>query len=103
MKQRFVRLTALVAAMLMPAATAMAAPAAAPINPGERIGQWITSNVGALFIPVLAVVSIYYLAKRQFTQFISFAVFAVLVSLFVFAGDSFKDMAINLSRWIIGG
>jgi putative effector of murein hydrolase LrgA (UPF0299 family) len=102
MKQRIVRLTALVAAMLMPAATAMAAEAA-PINPGERIGQWITSNVGALFIPILAVVSIYYLAKRQFTQFISFAVFAVLVSLFVFAGDSFKDMAVNLSRWIIGG
>ncbi|MDF2630930.1 MAG: hypothetical protein K0R39_4761 [Symbiobacteriaceae bacterium] len=101
MKQRIARLTAAVAALVMPAATAFAADA--PINPGERIGQWITSNVGALFIPILGVVSIYYLAKRQFTQFISFAVFAVIVSLFVFAGDSFKDMAVSLSRWIIGG
>ena len=101
MKQRFARVAALTTALLMPAATAMAADA--PVNVGERIGTWITDNVAALFIPILAVVSIYYLAKRQFTQFISFAVFAVLVSLFVFAGGAFKDMAVNLSRWIIGG
>jgi putative effector of murein hydrolase LrgA (UPF0299 family) len=100
LKQRFARVAALTTALMMPAATAMAA---APVNVGERIGTWITDNVAALFIPILAVVSIYYLAKRQFTQFISFAVFAVLVSLFVFAGGAFKDMAVNLSRWIIGG
>lgn len=71
-------------------------------NPGVRIGEWIYSNVTALFAPLLAVVSLYYLAKRQFTQFLSFAAFAVIAALFVFAGADFKDAAVNLAKWVIG-
>lgn len=74
----------------------------AGINPGERLGEWIYQNVTALFAPILAAVSIYYLAKRQFTRFLSFAAFAVVVSLFVYGGTEFKDAAVNLSKWIIG-
>jgi putative effector of murein hydrolase LrgA (UPF0299 family) len=98
--QRILRIAGLVTLCLLPAAVAFAAPGT--VNPGERIGQWLYDNVVALFVPVLAIISIYYLAKRQFTQFISFAVFAVLVSLFVFAGNDFKDAAVSLSKWIIG-
>lgn len=72
------------------------------MNPGVRIGEWIYSNVVALFAPLLAVMAIYYLAKRQFTQFLSFAVFAVIAALFIFAGTEFKDAAVGLSKWIIG-
>lgn len=78
------------------------ADSSATVNPGVRLGEWISTNVAALFAPLLAVVAIYYLAKRQFTQFVSFAVFAVLVSLFVFAGSEFKDAAVSLATWIIG-
>ncbi len=76
--------------------------ATAPPNPGVQIGSWITTNVNALFVPLLAAVSLYYLAKRQFTKFLSFAAFAVLVSLVVFAGTEFKDAAVGFARFLIG-
>lgn len=88
-------------ALALPAVTAFASSRAA-VNPGVRIGEWIYTNVTALFAPLLAVMALYYLAKRQFTQFLSFAVFAVLVALFVYAGSDFKDAALSLSKWVIG-
>lgn len=72
------------------------------INPGVRIGEWIYNNVAALFAPLLAVMALYYLARRQFTQFLSFAVFAAIAALFIFAGAEFKDAALGLVKWIIG-
>lgn len=74
----------------------------ATVNPGVRIGEWIYNNVAALFAPLLAVMAIYYLAKRQFTQFLSFAIFAVIAALFIFAGSEFKDAAVSLAKWVIG-
>lgn len=71
-------------------------------NPGVRIGDWLQRNVAAIFAPVLAIVAIYYLVKRQFTQFLSFAVFAAIAALFVFAASDFKDAALNFMHWIIG-
>lgn len=72
------------------------------VNPGVRIGEWVYRNVVALFAPLLAVMALYYLAKRQFTQFLSFAVFAVIAALFIFAGTEFKDAAVSLAKWVIG-
>lgn len=72
------------------------------INPGVRIGEWIQTNVAALFPPLLAATSLYYLVRREFTRFLSFAVFAVFIALFIYAGDAFKDAAVSLGRWIIG-
>lgn len=94
------------AMLALSATSALANPAnpttGAGVNPGERIGEWIYSNVAALFAPLLAVMAIYYLARRQFTQFLSFAVFAVIASLFVFGGAEFKESAVGLAKWIIG-
>ncbi len=72
------------------------------VNPGVRIGEWIQHNVAALFAPLIGLVALYYLMRREFTRFLSFAVFAVLVALFVFAGTDFKEAAVGLARWIIG-
>lgn len=84
------------------AGTAFAEPVGGGVNPGERIGQWIQTNVAALFAPLIAAVALYYLARREFTKFLSFAAFAVLVALFVYAGPEFKDSAVSLARWVIG-
>lgn len=75
---------------------------AGTINPGVKLGQWIYDNVVALFAPILAVVSLYYLAKRQFTKFLSFAAFAVLAALLIFGSSDYKDAAVSLGKWIIG-
>lgn len=72
------------------------------INPGVRLGEWLQRNVTALFAPILAVVAIYYLARRQFTRFLSFAVFAVAASLFIFGAGEFKDAALSFTRWVLG-
>jgi hypothetical protein len=99
-------LMASVSALLLTAGVALAdtnsAATGGGVNPGVRIGDWVFNNVAALFAPLLAVMAIYYLAKRQFTQFLSFAVFAVIASLFIFAGAEFKDAAVGLAKWVIG-
>lgn len=98
MRRHFMIVSAAVASVLASAGMALAD----PVNPGERIGQWVYNNVAALFAPILAVFALYYLAKRQFTQFLSFAIFAVIAALFIFAGADVKDAAVNLARWVIG-
>gem|GEM_PF-3194827 len=106
MKRAFAGLVTGVLGLLLTAGEAFAdtnsAGAGGEFNPGIRIGEWVTTNVAALFAPLLAGVSLYYLAKRQFTQFLSFAAFAVVAALFIFAGSDFKDAAVNLARWVIG-
>lgn len=72
------------------------------VDPGVRIGTWLQRNVAALFAPLLAAGALYHLVKRQFTQFLSFAVFAALASLFVFGASEFKDAAVAFVRWVIG-
>lgn len=90
--------------LLTLAGTALAdGPVGGGINPGVQIGLWIQHNVAGLFAPILGAVALYYLVRRQFTRFLSFSAFAVLVALFVFAGDAIKDAAISLGRWVIGG
>jgi O-antigen ligase len=89
--------------LFLPGGEALAeSPVGGGVNPGERIGTWLYQNVTALFIPILAAISLYYLARRQFTQFLSFAAFAVLATLFIYGGTEFKDAAVGLTKWVIG-
>ena len=101
MKRRYLSAGLLVCLVLAVASVAFAA-GESTINPGVRIGEWIYNNVIALFAPILAVISLYYLAKRQFTQFLSFAAFAVLAALLIFGSTEFKDAAVGLGKWFIG-
>lgn len=106
MGRLWTRISIAVCSVLLTGGIALANPnqpsTANTINPGVRIGEWIYTNVTALFAPLLAVVAIYYLARREFTKFLSFAVFAVIAALFIFAGAEFKDAAVGLGKWIIG-
>jgi hypothetical protein len=86
---------------LLISATVAEATGESTVNPGVKIGQWVFENVAALFAPVLAAVSLYYLAKRQFTKFISFAAFAVLAALLIFGSTEFKDFGVTLGKWFI--
>lgn len=91
-----------ISTLILTTSTALAASSSSGIDPGVRIGQWIYTNVAALFAPLIAAMALYYLAKRQMTQFLGFAAFAVVVALFVFAGTEFKDAAVGLAKWVIG-
>lgn len=106
MRRLFTDLVTAAVTLFLSAGVAFAGPdsgtSGGGVNPGVRIGEWLYTNVTALFAPLLAVVALYYLAKRQFTQFLSFAVFAVIAALFIFAGNEFKDAAVGLGKWIVG-
>ncbi len=105
MRRLWTTLSVAAGSLFLTMGTALADPNQAnssTINPGVRIGEWIYTNVTALFAPILAVIATYYLVKREFTKFLSFAVFAVLAALLIFAGSDFKDSALALSKWIIG-
>lgn len=107
MRRVFASLITTLTTLVLTAGMALATPnspatSGGGVNPGIRIGDWIYRNVAALFAPLLAVMAIYYLAKRQFTQFLSFAVFAIIAALFIFAGTEFKDAAVGLAKWVIG-
>ncbi|HYF95150.1 MAG TPA: hypothetical protein VD969_23315 [Symbiobacteriaceae bacterium] len=97
------RISSLAAISLVILTASVAAAAADPttVNPGVKIGQWVYENVAALFAPILAAVSLYYLAKRQFTKFISFAAFAILAALLIFGANEFKDFGVSLGKWFI--
>lgn len=73
------------------------------MNFGENIQQWFSVQIGALFMVVIGSVSIYYLIKREFSRFVGFGVFALIVATYVFAPKMVKELGINLFRTIFGG
>lgn len=66
--------------------------------PGKNLWDWITANVLGAFPVILACVSLYYLVRRAFAAFISFAVFAMSVAVFVYAPELVKDFGIALAQ-----
>lgn len=92
MKERIVRVGMALAVLLMWPSVAMAA---APM-PGQNLTNRIQQNITGAFPVVLAVVSLFYLVKRAFAAFIGFAVFAVIVAVFVYAPDLIRTFGTNL-------
>lgn len=69
--------------------------------PGANLWAWLSANVLGAFPVILAVISLYYLVRRAFTQFISFAIFALLVAVFVYSPDIIKAFGIRLGQTIL--
>lgn len=81
MKQRVaVAATAVLALLMVPTLALADAP-----MPGKNLWDWVSQNIIGAFPVILAVVSLFYLIKRAFAQFIGFAVFAALVAVFVYS------------------
>ena len=66
------------------------------MNFGENIQNWFSVQIGALFLVIIGAVAIYFLIKREFSRFVGFAVFAMIVGVFVFTPDSVKDLGTKL-------
>lgn len=72
------------------------------MNFGENIQNWFGTQIGALFLVIIGAVAIYFLVKRQFSQFVGFFVFALIVSVFVFAPDTVKSLGSKFFTTIFG-
>lgn len=73
------------------------------MNFGENIQTWFSTQIGALFLVIIGAVAIYFLVKREFSKFVGFAIFAMIVGVFVYTPDSVKDLGTNLWTQVFGG
>lgn len=91
---RRVLLLAMLALLLVSLpAIALASSHAGLPNPGERLAEWLRANILPFFPLGLALASLWFLFRREFTGFIGFAVFAAVVAIFVYFPQSVVDFA----------
>ncbi|MEK5645950.1 hypothetical protein BK138_34465 [Paenibacillus rhizosphaerae] len=62
------------------------------MNFGENLQSELSTQLGALFLLIIGVLAVFFLIKREFSKFIGFFVFALVVSVFVFVPDKIKDL-----------
>lgn len=72
------------------------------MNFGENIQAWFSTQIGALFMVIIGAVAIYFLVRREFSKFVGFALFAMVVGVFVFAPDNVRDLGGRLWATVFG-
>lgn len=72
------------------------------MNFGEKLQSELATQLGALFLLIIGVLAVFFLVKREFSKFIGFFVFALLVSVFVFAPDKIKTLGTTFWDKIFG-
>lgn len=73
------------------------------MNFGQNIQNWFSTQVGALFMVIIGAIAIYFLVKREFSRFVGFAIFAMIVGVFVFTPESVKTLGTKLWATVFGG
>lgn len=73
------------------------------MNFGENAQDWFGTQIGALFMVIIGAVAIYYLVKREFSKFVGFGIFAMIVGIFVFSPESVKSLGKKLWDTLFGG
>ncbi|ALA55249.1 hypothetical protein CAY60_020790 [Shouchella clausii] len=73
------------------------------MNFGQNIQSWFSTQIGALFLVIIGAVAIYFLVKREFSRFVGFAVFALIVSVFVFMPQQVRTLGRTLWSTVFGG
>ena len=73
------------------------------MNFGENLQEWFSTQVGALFMVIIGAVAIYFLVRREFSKFVGFGVFAMIVGVFVFTPESIKELGNSDWSTVFGG
>lgn len=73
------------------------------MNFGENFQNWFATQVGAVFLVLIGAVAIYFLVRREFSRFVGFAVFAMIVGVFVFSPENVKNLGQSLWTTLFGG
>lgn len=76
---------------------------AAGEGPGQALWKLIQDQVGPLFFVGCAIAALVYFFQKQFTRFISFAIFALFVAAFIWTPEVIKNMGVNLVNRLFGG
>lgn len=69
-------------------------------TPGRKLEQSLGGEIGSLFFLAVIFISLTLFWKRAFSAFIGFAMFAMLVSVFIFKPNLIKDLGTNAFQWL---
>lgn len=59
------------------------------VNPGEKFGNWVQTNVSGIVMGAFALIGLFLLFTRRFMALLTFVVFAGFASVFIFNGTEF--------------
>jgi hypothetical protein len=69
-------------------------------GPGEKIKEEFVTQFGALFLTAVVIISVILLAKRAFSMFLGFVLFAMFVSVFVFQPENIQALGEKTWEWL---
>jgi hypothetical protein len=72
-------------------------------TPGRKLQETLGAEVGSLFLLAFAGFALYFFVQRAFTKFITFVLFALLVSVFIFTPQLVQSLGANGFDWLFGG
>lgn len=87
-------------ALLFVAGTAIAGDA--PFNPGTEVGNWLTNNITALYVPVVGGLLLWFgLIKRNWSMVAVVTVAAGVAGLALFNTEAFRLKAQGIVSWLL--
>jgi hypothetical protein len=69
-------------------------------GPGEKLQETVGHELGSLFLLAVIGISLWFFLQRKFTQFIGFALFSMLISVFIFSPWLISQMGTDAFRWL---
>lgn len=69
-------------------------------TPGRKLESTLGGEIGSLFFLAVIFISLTLFWKRAFTAFLGFAMFAMLVSVFIFKPNLIKDLGTHAFNWL---
>jgi hypothetical protein len=69
-------------------------------TPGKKLQETLGGEIGSIFFLAVIFISLTLFWKRAFTAFIGFALFAMLVSVFIFQPEMVSSLGSDGFRWL---
>ncbi|SEN55255.1 hypothetical protein [Lihuaxuella thermophila] len=69
-------------------------------GPGKKLQETLGGEIGSLFFLAVIFISLTLFWKRAFTAFLGFALFAMLVSVFIFQPELVQRLGSDGFRWL---
>ena len=72
-------------------------------GPGQKLQETVGNEIGSLFLLAVTAISLWHFWQRNFTAFIGFALFALLVGVFIFSPEYVRQLGTDAFRWLFVG
>lgn len=76
---------------------------AAGAGPGVTLWNLVRDQVGPFFFVGCAIAALVYFFRKEFTRFISFAIFAMFVAVFIWTPQFVQQLGISLVQKLFSG